>query len=204
MLSLLDLSIPPVVLMVDSEYQRKRSDFAKFLALNELCFGCKLSVLLNAPVGRMAQYLIFLGTVHDKLDESSPQRAELEKAVMSIQAVTDDIAVSLRDSASRRLVVTIQDKVFDNNCDLLDPTRFVIKHADMQLVATKTFGKGIRLKRTVMVLFNDCLVYGSRAGKVNSAHVKAAIRLPGLGVDDMPDTVSSIHPSIHPYPLDIS
>jgi hypothetical protein len=76
----------------------KRTAFREFLALNELCFGVKLSVLLNAPVTRLAQYLMYLGTLHEKLDAKTPAAEELEKASLSIQSVTDDVAVTLRDT----------------------------------------------------------------------------------------------------------
>jgi hypothetical protein len=98
--------------------------------------------LLGVPVSRLPQYLIFLGSVQALMPNHDTTAAqELNAAVGAIQQVTDDIAFALRDEAARKLVVTVQERIFKGGLDLVHPARFVCKHGDLKVrhVATYPF-----------------------------------------------------------------
>ena len=50
--------------------------------------------------------------------------------------MTDNIAFFLRDEAARKLVVTIQERIFKNGVDLISPHRYVARHGDLKVNQT--------------------------------------------------------------------
>eukprot|EP00457_Paulinella_chromatophora_P001600 gb/GEZN01001602.1/.p1 GENE.gb/GEZN01001602.1/~~gb/GEZN01001602.1/.p1 ORF type:complete len:625 (+),score=122.92 gb/GEZN01001602.1/:258-1877(+) len=165
---------------------RKRSRFAAFLQLNELCAGHSADALLQLPVSRLPQYLIYLGAIYQNMDQSSTAANELAVAIMEVQQVTDDIATSLRDQVARKLVHTVQTQVFGNKVALISPHRFVVKHGNLKRVLAKKMFSA-RTKMQIVILFNDMIVYGTRRGMITSGTCQKISRLPGLSVSDEPD-----------------
>ena len=65
---------------------------------------------------------------------------------------------SLRDQVARKLVVTVQQKIFQNSCDLVSPHRYVIKHGDLKKVYNKAMRHIANKKVYLFILFNDMLL----------------------------------------------
>ncbi len=172
---------------VDQLVEKKRK-FDEFLELNELCAGHALKTLLLAPVCRLPQYLQFLGGILNSADPTSEAAQSVEAAIRAVQSVTDEIAFNLRDQVSRRLVVTVQQKIFKNNCDLISPHRFVIKHSDLKKVYNHQLRHVTTGKIYLFVLMCDLLLYGTKPGKLSSGELKHVLQLQGLRIEDVPDT----------------
>jgi hypothetical protein len=172
---------------VDQLGEKKRK-FDEFLELNELCAGHALKTLLLAPVCRLPQYLQFLGGILNSADPTSEAAQSVENAIRAVQSVTDEIAFNLRDQVSRRLVVTVQQKIFKNSCDLISPHRFVIKHSDLKKVYNHQLRHVTTGKIYLFVLMCDLLLYGTKPGKLSSGELKHVLQLQGLKVEDVPDT----------------
>jgi len=167
----------------------KKRRFMDWLDLNELCAGYSLKQLLLAPVCRMPQYLVFLGAIVRSLDPESPSTARILAAVAAVSKVTDDIAQALKDEVARKLVVTLQSRIFGNNCNLVSPHRFVVKHGDLKKMYNKSLFGGSS-KVYLFVLCNDCMVYGTRPGRLLSGDIKHVLPLIGMSIESVSDDES--------------
>lgn len=166
----------------------KKSKFARWLVLNELCSGISLKTLILAPVYRLPQYLVFTGGIVKSLDPSSDAAISLLDAVRAIQQATDQISFNLRDEVARKLVVTIQQQIFgEGNCNLVSPHRFVVKHQDLKKMYNKQSRHVSNGKLYLFILFNDCLIYGIRPGRLSSGEIKHVLQLVDMSIEDVRD-----------------
>ena len=110
---------------------------------------------------------------------------EYEQAIRRIQGVTDDITSFLKDQNARRLVVTVQVKLFDNQIDVVSPTRTVQKYGKVRVISDNLFGSGHSTEKCVLVLMNDMVLYGDAASKLSKGKVRAVLQLPGMYAEDM-------------------
>lgn len=177
---------------------RQKKKFVDWLDLNELCAGYSLKQLLLAPVTRMPQYLIMLGAIVRSLDPASPSAQKLLAAVAAVSKVTDEIAQALKDEVSRKLVVTLQARIFGNNCNLISPHRFVVKHSDLKKMYNNSLFGGSS-KVYLFILFNDCLIYGTRPGRLMSGSIKHVLPLVGMSLEDeRDDEAKKVKNGTHP------
>jgi len=114
-------------LLLDALLERRR--FRDWLDLNELCAGYALKQLLLAPVTRLPQYLLFLSAIVRSLDQESAAAVSILSAVSAMEKVASDIAEALKHEVARKLVVTLQTRIFGGNCNLVSPHRYVVKHS---------------------------------------------------------------------------
>ena len=164
----------------------KKKRFLEWLDLNELCSGYSLKQLLLGPTTRLPQYLIFLGAIVRSLDPTSPSAERILQAITAVSQVSDDIAFGLKDEVARKLVVIIQKRIFGGNCNLVSPHRFVVKHSDLKKIYNNSLFTG-SAKIYLFVLMNDCLVYGTRPGKLLSGELKHVLPLIGMSIEDVND-----------------
>lgn len=167
------------------ETARLKKRFQQFLQINEECCGHQLAEMLTVPVMRLPQYLRFLGAIHSKMADSDKAAMELGDALTQLLAMTDEIAETLRDEKARRMVVTLQQQWFKNNCELVSQARFFIKQGDMKIIFPKSLFKA-RWKRYVFILFNDMLLWSTKRGMF-AASIVDLHRLHGMIVTDEPN-----------------
>lgn len=167
------------------ETARLKKKFQQFLQINEECCGHQLAEMLTVPVMRLPQYLRFLGAIHSKMHDSDKAAMELGDALTQLLAMTDEIAETLRDEKARRMVVTLQQQWFKNNCELVSQARFFIKQGDMKIIFPKSLFKA-RWKRYVFILFNDMLLWSTKKGMF-AASIVDMHRLHGMTVTDEPN-----------------
>ena len=167
------------------ETARLKKRFQQFLQINEECCGHQLAEMLTVPVMRLPQYLRFLGAIHSKMHDSDKAAMELGDALTQLLAMTDEIAETLRDEKARRMVVTLQQQWFKNNCELVSQARFFIKQGDMKIIFPKSIFKA-RWKRFVFILFNDMLLWSTKKGMF-AASIVDMHRLYGMTVTDEPN-----------------
>lgn len=144
-----------------------------------------LSPLLHSPIKRLATYLIYLGVVYEKLDKQSSPALELEKAILAIQSVTDNIATFLKTQAAQRSVSMIQQNVFGGSIDIILPHRFSVKYGKVKTLTENMFGKGFSWSTNhFLALFNDMVLIGKPKSSI-SGGVKYILQLTGMDIEDM-------------------
>lgn len=150
--------------------RQKNSNLNLLIAVEEEIHQIKLSDMLRLPIIRLAQYLSFLGAIHDRGGTNLPS---ISKALITVQQTLDEISVMLRDDKQRRQVVQVQQK-FHNEISIVASHRYVIRAAECQrlresqsLITSLMGGSSSSSgndtieweeKPVYLVLFNDMLI----------------------------------------------
>jgi signal recognition particle subunit SEC65/ribosomal protein S15P/S13E len=169
-----------------SALRARKNKVNEFLEISERCSGYNVSDLMEMPIFRLPQYLVFLGALFKRLDPASEASNDVKQAIVAIQEVTDHISNNLKDDAQRRLVVKFQEKMFKGSVALVAPSRLVLKYGPL----TKIFNKKasfVKAKKYMFVLFNDAFLYASLQTAVHSSKVKHVLQLTGMNIKDVPE-----------------
>eukprot|EP00475_Leptophrys_vorax_P030190 TRINITY_DN4504_c0_g2_i1.p1 TRINITY_DN4504_c0_g2~~TRINITY_DN4504_c0_g2_i1.p1 ORF type:complete len:904 (-),score=232.19 TRINITY_DN4504_c0_g2_i1:65-2776(-) len=144
-----------------SELYRKTAlenqKFAKLAKENFQQTGFKLSALMELPVARLPQYLIYLGTLILKLQGTEYEYSigDIQDGIQQIKNTLDVIAQQLRDKNAREAVVKLQLDVFKNNVNLVDPSRYLIKRGQVTLINQQKSLFQSAKEKVFAALFND-------------------------------------------------
>eukprot|EP00808_Paulinella_micropora_P002757 g50644.t1 len=167
------------------ELRQSNEKFNFFVELNQdVMGGVRLfDDLLQAPATRFAQYLQYMAALY-LASQGKSYLADLEKAVQTLQKTTDDITVKLTEFRQRNNLMHLQQNVFGGNCNLLSPTRYVVKMSTLKLWQT-----GQAWVTVFFALCNDMLMYGTKGTRLMSGSVTCAMQLSGIVVQDVPEDI---------------
>lgn len=184
-----------------SQYVTKKLQVSKnfriFVELEERCDGTNksLKTLLGLPMGRLPQYLHILFAIHSRPGDVG---SHLAKAILAIQAVSDAISADIKSQVARKMVVTVQDKVFGKTVNLIAPSRHVVKKGELRVTMPSSSPRRFAMKKRtepkmyLVVLFNDFVLVGSaRKPPVTNRKVKVLMRIAGLECEDPEDNSHS-------------
>lgn len=85
-----------------------------------------------------------------------------------------------QDQTARRLVVTVQCKLFDNTIEVVSSSRTVAKYGKVKVISDNLIGSGHSTEKVVLVLMNDMLLYGETATKLSKGKCKVVLQLSGM------------------------
>ncbi len=101
-----------------AQLKKNNKKFREFLKINEMCVKRKFKSILEEPVSRLPQYLQQIAEVYHEaereLGKEHPSTEALFAATKKIQEVTTEIAKKSKDEKARRLLGSLQKKVFNN------------------------------------------------------------------------------------------
>ena len=170
--------------------RKSKGKLQDFLLISERCAGHQVSRLMEIPIFRLPQYLVFLGGLLKKLDPASGASSDTKGAIVAIQKVTDHISLTLKDDAQRNLVVRFQEKMFKGSVALVSPSRLVLKYGCLEKVYNKQ-SSFVKSKKYMFVLFNDMILYSTIRTALQSAKVKHVLQLDGMTIHDVPEKSQS-------------
>lgn len=140
--------------------------FQTWLEVNEFVTGMQFRQMLEAPMERLPQYLMFCGKLYQKQAvEAQGKRTvplqSLSEAVRGIQQVTDKISQTIMDQQRRDQLLEVQMENFKNSVDLVTASRKCFRIGNVKLHEVKGKGKYGKPKPHVFVLCNDCVLWGT-------------------------------------------
>jgi hypothetical protein len=152
--------------------------------------GVRVSLMQDAPLTRLAHYIMYFTVLRQKLaEQQDPNEESMQRALKSFHNTISTLASSLKDKLAREAVVTMQEEVFKNSIVLIDPARLLVKRGKFNIVVLPSshskfsFGKGKAYKREEVyaALFNDMLLLLTTKMKV-----RKIIRARSMIVDVVP------------------
>jgi hypothetical protein len=153
------------------EYRKLASENSKFCKFTREHFDStklRISMLMEIPVLRLPQYLVYLGSLSIKLELEGyyDLNQEIDDAINSVKNTLDAIALQLRDKNAREAVIKAQIEVFKNSVCIVDPSRYMIKRGQLTMInLEKSFFQSAK-EKVYLVLFNDMLIVATISGTV--------------------------------------
>eukprot|EP00475_Leptophrys_vorax_P020184 TRINITY_DN2762_c0_g1_i1.p1 TRINITY_DN2762_c0_g1~~TRINITY_DN2762_c0_g1_i1.p1 ORF type:complete len:749 (-),score=208.95 TRINITY_DN2762_c0_g1_i1:33-2078(-) len=152
--------------------------------------GFRFSALTELPSFRLQQYLVYLAAFIAILEATDYEYygeaiQDLNAATQQIQSTIDIITQKYQDMKSREAVVKMQVEVFNNKVQIVDPSRYIIRKGQLELVyPEKSFFRPDKEKH-YLALFNDLLLIVAVSGEL-----KTIMRNRALNLEIVPDNVA--------------
>jgi hypothetical protein len=169
----------------------KNPRLKQLLLIAQKIHNCHVFPLMRMPMNQLPRYLVLLGAIHKKLVFYDKAAIDLEDAIISIKSITDEISRRLREETKKRNVLLVQE-IFQNQMELVTPTRYLIKSGDLIKVFNHKFAKISKNKKYFFVLFNDLFIYGVRSGGLGKK-IKVVMSMDGLSAREVLDGTLKDH-----------
>lgn len=139
----------------------------RFAQVSEKLYGKNMETMLSGPVDRLAEYLELMELMRVKVVKNEKYKAKLEVVVRALRTTILDISRTIRETAKRENVKAIEGLFPGTN--LVTPSRYLIKSDYLQMVDISDVKK---VNKLIFVLFNDCLIFGTRKSMLTKAKIK--------------------------------
>lgn len=157
-------------------------EFALQLKVSEYCSGWNVDSLQIEPVQRMMRYHLLLESCIKACDPKTRENISLKCAYGIMQDMLREIEEIAVKESSKRMVVLLQENLFQGKVSFFDEHRFCIRFATL-CRRQNLPGTSYQKKSTIFViLFSDCLVYASISKDRQVAKFKHGLPLAGLRV----------------------
>lgn len=138
--------------------------FSKFSTIHDTIYGKQLGLesLLQAPLYRLPQYVLFVGQLHARIAHMVPhdQATRLKNTCLGLLDIVGSVQSHFRNKRQRDAVINVA--AFFNEESIVVPSRIVVKEAWVHIVESsqKSPPKNVKIR---LVLFNDSIALGTKA-----------------------------------------